>query len=128
MIDAADPGLLRIVLANLIQNAWKFSSRMPTTRIQIGKSIREGAMIYFVRDNGAGFDQSYAAKLFKVFQRLHSASEYEGSGIGLATVERIIRRHGGHVWAEAKLNEGASFYFTLHPPKAVLETNHAICA
>ena len=105
--------MLKVVLENLLGNAWKYSSKRETARIEFAAGTRDGRAMYFVRDNGAGFDMAYAQKLFGAFQRLHSATEYPGSGIGLATVARIIRRHGGEVWAEAHLEAGASFYFTL---------------
>jgi light-regulated signal transduction histidine kinase (bacteriophytochrome) len=106
--------LLKQVLANLIDNAVKYSrSRDPAT-IEIGCAGEEaGRAVLFVRDNGVGFEMQYAHKLFGVFQRLHRAEEFEGTGIGLATVRRIVSRHGGRVWAEGTLNEGATFYFTL---------------
>ncbi len=107
-----DPQLLRILVENLLANAWKFTSKKSTSRIEIGSSTDQGGRhICFVRDNGAGFDMNYADKLFGAFQRLHSSSDFPGSGIGLATVQRIINRHRGRVWAEAKINEGATFYF-----------------
>ncbi len=109
----ADENLMRIVLANLLGNAWKFSSKHPTARIELGATQGEGETIYFVRDDGTGFDMTYAGKLFGVFQRMHSEAEFEGSGVGLATVQRIIHRHGGRVWAESALEQGATFYFTL---------------
>jgi light-regulated signal transduction histidine kinase (bacteriophytochrome) len=108
-----DERLLRIVLENLIGNAWKFTARHPHPRIEVGVMLREGELAYFVRDDGAGFDMRYADKLFGVFQRLHSTTEFEGTGIGLATVQRIIHRHGGRVWAESAVEQGAAFYFTL---------------
>ncbi len=108
-----DRQLLRVVLENLLGNAMKYTSRKETAEIVFGCHEESGECVYFVRDNGAGFDMAYADKLFNAFQRLHRADEYEGSGIGLATVSRIIRRHGGRVWAEAKVDEGATFYFTL---------------
>ncbi|MDB5742699.1 MAG: sensor signal transduction histidine kinase [Polaromonas sp.] len=109
-----DERLLRLVLVNLIGNAWKFSSRQADATVEVGmKPGPNGQAIFFVRDNGAGFDMAYADKLFGSFQRLHSPSEFEGTGIGLATVRRIILRHEGRIWAEAALEEGASFYFTL---------------
>lgn len=108
-----DPSLLRQVWANLISNAIKYSCHAERARIEIG-SLTEGKKdIYYVRDNGAGFDMKYADKLFGVFQRLHRADQFEGTGIGLAIVQRVVHRHGGRVWAEAKLNEGATFYFML---------------
>ena len=109
-----DPGLLAVVLENLLQNAWKFTARTPDARIRVGhKTSAQGEKVVFVADNGAGFDMAYSAKLFTAFQRLHPASEFEGTGIGLATVHRIITRHGGRVWAESSPGRGASFQFTL---------------
>lgn len=111
--DNCDPQLMRIALENLIGNAMKYSSRRERTVIEFGMRSRKGTSAYFVQDNGVGFDMAYANKLFGAFQRLHDASEYPGTGIGLATVQRIIHRHGGHVWAESALDEGSTFYFTL---------------
>lgn len=108
-----DAGLLRVALQNLIGNAWKYSSNRDTTRIEFGVMDKNGRPVYFVRDNGAGFDVAYAERLFGAFQRLHSPEEFPGTGIGLATVARIVHRHGGEIWAEGKVNEGASFYFSL---------------
>lgn len=113
VIAFGDRNLLRLVLDNLIGNAWKFSSKVGEPRIEIGTIEFKGKLTYFVRDNGVGFDMAYADKLFKPFQRLHRASEFPGTGIGLATVQRIIRRHGGEVWVKSKLGEGATFFFTL---------------
>jgi signal transduction histidine kinase len=119
LIATGDGGLLRVVLRNLIGNAWKFTAKSATARIEFG-SIDSGARltthescIYFVRDNGVGFDMAKADKLFTAFQRLHNVREYPGTGIGLATVQRIVQRHGGRVWAEAAVGKGATFYFTL---------------
>jgi light-regulated signal transduction histidine kinase (bacteriophytochrome) len=113
LVAAGDPGLLRVVLQNLIGNAWKYSSRREDARIEFGLMQTDGRPVYFVRDNGAGFDMAYAKKLFGAFQRLHTTSEFPGSGIGLATVARILHRHGGKAWAEGRVGEGATFYFSL---------------
>lgn len=113
---SGDARLLRVTLENLLGNAWKFTSGKEGARIEFGAMQREGSPgfpAYFVRDNGAGFDMAYAGKLFGAFQRLHSPEEFEGTGIGLATVQRVIRRHGGAVWAEGEVGRGATFYFTL---------------
>jgi signal transduction histidine kinase len=115
MVAAADARLLRAALENLIGNAWKFSAKTEHPRIEIG-ALRDGEhRIFFVRDNGAGFNMDYADKLFHAFQRLHSGTEYTGTGIGLATVHRIVLRHGGRIWADAQVGKGAAFYFTLEP-------------
>jgi len=108
-----DAGLLLVVLQNLMGNAWKFTSKQPHPRIQLGVTENDGERAYFVRDNGAGFDMAYTGKLFGAFQRLHSDEDFAGTGIGLATVQRIIYRHGGRVWAEGEVGQGATFYFTL---------------
>jgi PAS domain S-box-containing protein len=113
LVVEGDGTLLRVVLENLLRNAWKFTGKQPGARIEFGVTEREGARAYFVRDDGAGFDEAYADKLFGAFQRLHGANEFEGTGIGLATVQRIIHRHGGRVWAEGRVGHGATFYFTL---------------
>jgi signal transduction histidine kinase len=108
-----DPDLIRIVLENLLSNAWKFSSRTEAACIDVGFTANGGAREFFVRDNGAGFDRAYAQKLFRPFQRLHLESEFEGNGIGLATAQRIVRRHGGAIRAESDKGTGATFYFSL---------------
>jgi len=109
----ADHKLMRIMLDNLIGNAWKFTSRRPQAQIELGAVADHGEQMFFIRDNGAGFDAAYVARLFAPFQRLHSNSEFNGTGIGLATVRRIVERHGGRIWAEGTVGEGATFYFTL---------------
>ncbi|HHX40909.1 MAG TPA: hypothetical protein GX715_13185 [Armatimonadetes bacterium] len=108
-----DPALLRVVLDNLLGNAWKFTAHQLHARIEFGVRQEGGECVYYVRDNGAGFDPAYADKLFQAFQRLHTTAEFTGSGIGLATVRRIVRRHGGRVWAEGAVGKGATFSFTL---------------
>jgi light-regulated signal transduction histidine kinase (bacteriophytochrome) len=108
----ADERLLRVAMDNLLQNAWKFTSKTARAKIELGRSSGPEPAL-FIRDNGAGFDMAYASRLFGVFQRLHTTSEFPGTGVGLATVKRIISRHGGNVWAESKSNEGTTFYFTL---------------
>jgi PAS domain S-box-containing protein len=112
-----DKRLFRIMLSNLLGNAWKFTSQQEQPEIVFGSEQKDGDTIYFVRDNGAGFDMAFADKLFGAFQRLHTAHEFEGTGIGLATVQRIINRHGGRVWAEGAVDQGATFYFTVPDSK-----------
>jgi signal transduction histidine kinase len=111
----ADPILLRQVFVNLLSNALKYTRQKPAAQIEVGARNQDGACVYFVRDNGAGFDMRYAGRLFGVFQRLHRAEDFEGIGIGLSIVQRIVHRHGGSIWAEAAVNEGATFSFTLEP-------------
>jgi len=108
-----DPHLIAIVFENLLGNAWKFTAKNPQAQITAGQENKRNETVFFVRDNGAGFNMAYADKLFAPFQRLHSDSEFEGTGIGLATVQRIVSRHGGRIWAEAEVGEGATFRFTL---------------
>jgi len=108
-----DEHLLRVVMESLLDNAWKFTARHPRARIEFGAAEYDGETAYFVRDDGVGFDMTYAGKLFGTFQRLHAMTDFEGTGIGLATVQRIIDRHGGRVWAEGAVGQGATFYFTL---------------
>ena len=109
-----DQRLLSVIFQNLLDNAWKFTSHVEMARIEVGSQPgTAGETVYFVKDNGAGFDMAYAEKLFGTFQRLHSPADFAGTGIGLATVKRVIDRHGGHVWAEGKVGEGAAFFFTL---------------
>src|SRR5262249_41358306 len=108
-----DAGLLKAALENLLGNAWKFTRRATLARITVTQQDAEHGKVFCVRDNGAGFEMAQAARLFAPFQRLHSATDFEGTGVGLATVHRIIARHGGKIWAEGKVDAGASFYFTL---------------
>jgi signal transduction histidine kinase len=117
-----DVRLIRAILDNLLGNAWKFTRKSEGARIEFGAETNGGgSATYFVRDNGAGFDMAYAAKLFAPFQRLHAARDFEGTGIGLATVQRIVQRHGGRIWAEGEVGKGATFRFTLKSPEG--ETN-----
>jgi PAS domain S-box-containing protein len=109
----ADPGMMRIVITNLIDNAWKFTRRSSRATIEMGSFIREGKTVFYIKDNGIGFDMAYANKLFNPFERLQTSDEFEGTGIGLAMAERIIHRHGGKIWAEAVLEKGTSICFTL---------------
>jgi PAS domain S-box-containing protein len=113
LIVWGDGRLLHVVLDNLLGNAWKFTSKRPDAKIEFGMQMQNDEPVYFVRDNGAGFDMAYAEKLFGAFQRLHDTNEFPGTGIGLATAQRIIHKHGGRVWAESKVEQGAAFYFTL---------------
>lgn len=113
LVVAADPDLLRVVLENLLGNAWKFTSKHSSARIEVGSLQKEGQTVLFVRDDGVGFDMAHAGKLFGAFQRLHTPSEFEGAGVGLSNVQRIIHRHGGRIWAEAELEKGATFFFTM---------------
>lgn len=121
IIATCDEGLMRIVFENLLGNAWKYTGQKDEAKIEFGVSRGKNEPVYYVRDNGAGFDMKYSRKLFGVFQRLHSAEDFEGSGIGLATVQRILQRHGGRIWAESRPRQGATFYFTIrganHKPR-----------
>jgi light-regulated signal transduction histidine kinase (bacteriophytochrome) len=114
----ADARLVRLVYDNLIGNAWKFTSREAKARIEVGTANRGGVQTFFVRDNGAGFDPAYADRLFGVFQRLHAMTDFPGTGVGLAIVDRIVQRHGGRVWADGAVGRGATFYLTLSPSPA----------
>jgi signal transduction histidine kinase len=118
LVTTGDAHLLRLVLVNLLTNAWKFTAKQSPAIIQLGASIEAGETVYYIRDNGVGFDMAYAVKLFEPFQRLHSRNDFDGSGLGLAIVQRIIRRHGGRIWADGKPGAGACFWFTVRPPRA----------
>jgi light-regulated signal transduction histidine kinase (bacteriophytochrome) len=113
VVAEADTRLMRIAMENLVGNAWKYTSRTQNPRVEFGSDVRDGHTVYFIRDNGAGFDMHYVDRLFTAFQRLHGDRDFKGSGIGLATVSRIIRRHHGNIWAEGEPDKGATFYFTL---------------
>jgi two-component system sensor histidine kinase/response regulator len=117
LVAIADPGLLYIALENLLSNAWKYSSKVPLARIEVGAETQpDGTTAFYIRDNGAGFDMNYVHKLFGTFQRLHAEREFPGTGVGLATVQRVVHKHGGRIWAQAAPGQGATFYFTLPPP------------
>jgi light-regulated signal transduction histidine kinase (bacteriophytochrome) len=108
-----DENLMKVALQNLLENAWKFTSKKDVTRIEVGVKSKDNQTVYYVKDNGAGFDMNYAKKLFTPFQRLHKETDFPGTGIGLSTVQRIIHRHLGKIWAEGTPGEGAEFCFTL---------------
>jgi light-regulated signal transduction histidine kinase (bacteriophytochrome) len=114
MTAEADPSLTHTLLENLLGNAWKFTRRRAVAHIEVGR-LEGGEEVYYVRDDGAGFDQRYTGRLFNAFERLHDEADFDGTGVGLASVQRIVERHGGRVWAEGAVDEGATFYFTLAP-------------
>jgi signal transduction histidine kinase len=116
LIASGDPTLLRMMLENLLGNAWKFTGKNPRARVEFGAQDSPAGRTFFIRDNGVGFDMQYADRLFGAFQRLHATDEFPGTGIGLATVQRVINRHGGRIWTEGEVDKGATFYFTLGPP------------
>jgi signal transduction histidine kinase len=109
----ADPGLLRVVLDNLLGNAWKFTARTPDARIEFKARTQGSETIFYLKDNGAGFDMAHAGTLFQPFQRLHDSADFPGTGIGLATVRRVVDHHGGRIWAESEVGCGATMYFTI---------------
>ena len=113
VLTHGDARLLQVVLENLLNNAWKYTRKRSTAVIEFGVVEKQGQQVYYVRDNGAGFDMAYVDKIFGAFQRLHKEQDFVGTGIGLATVERIVHRHGGRIWAEGQVDQGATFYFTL---------------
>ena len=113
LLVTGDPTLLRVVLENLLGNAWKYSAQRQVARIDLGRVVEGERSAFCVADNGAGFDMRFIDRLFGVFQRLHSSSDFAGTGVGLASVRRIVQRHGGEIWAEAEVDRGARFYFTL---------------
>jgi light-regulated signal transduction histidine kinase (bacteriophytochrome) len=115
VIASGDPALLQAAISNLIENAWKFTGKHARARVEFGETERNGTAVYFVRDDGAGFDMASSQRLFQAFQRLHGSSEFQGNGIGLATVARIVKRHGGRLWAESAVEKGATFFFSLLP-------------
>jgi light-regulated signal transduction histidine kinase (bacteriophytochrome) len=117
LVVHADPRLLDIILTNLLGNAWKFTAKRTRPHVEFASLPGCAPMTFFVRDNGAGFDPAYASRLFGVFQRLHPAHEFDGTGIGLATVQRLVQRHGGKVWAEGAVDQGATVFFTLEPAR-----------
>ena len=125
LLTRGDNRLLRIMLSNLLGNAWKFSSKREGAEIAFGKTHQDGEACYFVRDNGAGFDMTYVDKLFGAFQRLHTVDEFDGTGIGLATVQRVVRRHGGRVWAQGAVDQGAIFYFTIPDSREADNVEHS---
>lgn len=121
----ADRRLIRAVLDNLVGNAWKFTSPREAATIEFGEArADDGAVCYYVCDNGAGFDEAYADRLFQPFQRLHGSGEFAGTGIGLASVRRIVERHGGRTWAEGAVDRGATFYFTLNAAEEAATPSH----
>jgi light-regulated signal transduction histidine kinase (bacteriophytochrome) len=122
LVTQGDERLLAILLQNLIGNAWKFTSKRELAKIEIGKTEHDGQPYFFVRDNGAGFDSANVGRLFGAFQRLHHAQDFDGTGIGLATAQRIINRHGGHIFAHGEVDQGAVFYFTLKTPAITTTT------
>jgi signal transduction histidine kinase len=121
VIADGDPRLLHSLLDNLLGNAWKFTRDRAPAMIELGATERDGTLAYFVRDNGIGFDMAHAHALFAPFHRLHSELDFEGTGIGLATADRIVRRHGGRIWAESTPGQGTTFYFTLRRPQTTRE-------
>jgi light-regulated signal transduction histidine kinase (bacteriophytochrome) len=116
-----------VVLNNLLGNAWKFTAKTANAKIQVGALNQHGDPVYFVRDNGVGFDSTRAKRLFEPFERLHSATEFPGAGIGLATVRRIIERHRGKIWAESAVGQGATFFFTLDAPSPQHNGSRSLC-